>query len=196
MLFTVKEDLILLRELKLTVNQLMFIKMLVRDFSQDERTWRRSSYAMSLEFQTLCPLSAEELGSLIERDIVIDLNDGKGKIYYDCFEINPKYQRKFALKITGMPSDLASAYPYEIDTGTFKFLGKDASAEEIGIDYLKAINKSEEEHERVMDDLRWAIEYNKLECGLKKFVKIRYWLHIRDLRTRINPKPISDVQLG
>lgn len=196
MLFTVKEDLTLLRELKLTVNQLTFIKMLVRDYSMNESEWRRSSYAMSLEFQTLCPLSTEELVDLINREIIIDLNDTKGKIYYDCFEINTKYQRKFTLKIVGMPSELVDAYPYEIDTGQFKFFSKDASADEIGEDYLRAINKSETEHEAIMQDLAWAKHHNLLPVGLKKFIKSRYWLHIREIKTKIMPNPINNGRIG
>lgn len=196
MLFTVKEDLILVRELKVTPKQLMFIKMLVRDYSMDEASWKRHSYAMSLEYQTLCPLTLEEIHDLVARDIVLDLNDKSGKIFYDCFEINPKYQRKFVIQITGMPSDLCEAYPYEIINADFRFFAKDASADEIGMTYLKAINKSKEEHERVMDDLEWAKQNNALPVGLKKFVNSKYWIYIRQLRARIVPKTIPNAKLG
>lgn len=196
MLYTVKEDLILLRELKLTVKQLMFIKMLVRDPSLDQASWRKLSYAMSLEFQKTNPLDKDELLDLIKREIIIDLNDTTGIIYYDCFEINPKYQRRFVLKVTGMPTELFDAYPYEINTGTFRFWGKDISAEELAKSYLQAIDKNEAQHAMIMEDLEWAKANNALLVGLKKFVDSKYWFYIRDLKKRTTPNTINDVTIG
>jgi hypothetical protein len=195
MLFTVKEDLTLLRELKLTPKQLMFIKMLARDYSLTDSEWTRYSAAMALEYQTLCPLSHEELEDLLKREIIIDYNV-KGQLYYDSFEINPKYLKKFVLQVTGLPSQLWEAYPYRIVKDNFEFFAKTASAEEIAKDYLKAIGKKSEEHEKVLDDLQWAVKNNMLPVGLKQFVASRYWLFIRDQRSKFNPKSISDVKLG
>jgi hypothetical protein len=196
MLFTVKEDLGLIKDLKVNVNQLMFIKMLVRDYSREEREWQRESYAISLEFQHLCPLSAEELLDLVARDIIINLNDKSGKIFYSDFEINPKYQKKFMLQVTGMPSEIFDAYPYELETTSFKFFAKNASADEIAKDYLKAIGKRREEHEEVLADIEWAVKNKALQIGLKQFIATKYWLYIRQLRLKVTPKNISDVSLG
>ena len=196
MLFTVKEDLALIRELKINVNQLMFVKMLVRDFSKSEREWAKESYAMSLEFQHLCPLSAEELMDLLQRDIIINLNDNKGKILYSDFEINPKYQRKFVLKVTGMPTELCDAYPYEIDNNQFKFFARNISAEDVAKTYLKAINNNREEHEEILKDIKWAVENRALPVGLKAFVESKYWIHIRMLRIKSPAKSLGDVELG
>ena len=194
MLFTVKEDLELVRNLKVTPKQLMFLKMLVRDYSMDDSTWTRYSAAMALEYQHLCPLTPEELSDLIKREIIVDFNQ-KGHLFYDSFEIHPKFLKKFTLQVTGFPSQLWEAYPYRIVKDGFEFFAKTASAEEIAKDYLKAIGKKQEEHEKVLDDLQWAIKNNALPMGLKQFVSSRYWLFIREQRSRL-VKNISDVKLG
>jgi hypothetical protein len=197
MLFTVKEDLTLMRELKLSPRQLVLIKMLVRNPSMDEREWKLSSYAMSNEFQALSPLSADELADLISREIIIDLNTSSDKIYYDCYEINPRYQYKFTLAVIGMPSELAEAYPREghIQDGR-TFPARDAGANEIAEEYMKAIGKDEKAHERVMQDLEWAKANKKIGVGLKKFVNTKYWLYIRELKKKVNPKTIDNARLG
>src|SRR5690554_6188664 len=197
MLFTVKEDLALMRELKLNPKQLTFVKMLTRDYSMDQRTWQLQSYAMSLEFQQLCPLTADDLADLIEREIILDLHDlSDSKIYYDHFELNPRYLRRFMLQVTGLASELFDLYPYEIVNGDLRFFAKDASADVIAPSYMKAINKSQKEHNAVIDDLKWAIKHNKLQCGIKKFVDTRFWLYIRDLRKRVNPIITDDARIG
>lgn len=197
MLFTVKEDLTLMRELKLSPKQLILIKMLVRNPSMDEREWKLSSYAMSNEFQKLSPLSADELADLMSRDIIIDLNTSSDKMYYDCYEIGRKYQHKFTLAVVGMPSELADAYPREGTIGDGrKFNARDAGANEIAMEYMKAIDKDEKNHAQVMDDLKWAKDNEKIGVGLKKFVNTKYWLYIRELRKRVNPKLVSNVRIG
>jgi len=196
MIFSVKDDLRLIRELKLTPKQLMFIKMLIPNPTVSEGNARRESYALSLEFQDLCPLTADELLDLISRDIILDLNDGKGPIYYDCYEINHKYMKLFSLKVTGKASQLVDAYPFDIDNGTLQFKSKDAGPEEIAEMYLKAIHNNDEEHERVMDDLEWAKKNNALSTGIKKFVATKYWLHIRELRKKKPNADLSHVRIG
>lgn len=195
MLFTVKDDLNLIRELKINPKQLMFVKMLARDFSMSDSEWTRYSAAMTLEYQQLCPLTIAELEDLIKREIVIDVNQ-KGEKFYDCFEIHPKFLRKFVLQVTGFPSELWDLYPYRISKDGFEFFAKTASVEEIAKDYLKAINNKQEEHEKVISDLKWAIQNNALPIGLKQFVGSRYWLYIRELKGKTNPKNFTDAKLG
>jgi hypothetical protein len=197
MLYTVKEDLDLVRDLKVTPRQLMFIKMLVKDHTVASDEWRRLSYAMSLEFQDLTPLSTEELIDLIARDIVIDLNKIGGPIFYDCYEINPKFLRKFTLKVTGLPTHLCDTYPRFFEMNGSKFNAQDAGAEEIARTYLNHINKDEEEHERIIDDIEWAKENEFIKMGIKKFVNTRNWLSIRELRgNAISVKRVDNGRIG
>ena len=139
MLFTVKQDLELLRTLNLTTRQLMFVKMIIPDDSIEESVWKRRSYAMALEFQDLCPMEHEELIDLITRDIVVDYNDLGQRITYDNYEVNPKYLAKFKISVIGKPSQLFNTYPNFFDNGTVRYNAKDAGPEEFAPMYLKAI---------------------------------------------------------
>lgn len=196
MLYTVKEDLELCKEFKITPRQLMFIKMLVKDPSMEDGEWRKLSYAMSNEFQDKVGLSAHELADLIARDIIIDYNTIGSKIFYDCYEINPKFSHKFMLKVRPMASELEDAYPSFLLINGQKYIARNASAEEIAPMYLKAIEKNPEEHKRVIDDLKWAVENNVLSIGLRKFVDTKFWKAIRELRENgDNAKHTSDVRI-
>lgn len=196
MLFTVKQDLELCKEFKFTPRQLMFVKMLVRDPAMEESAWRRHSYAMSLEYQDRIGMSADELSDLISRDIIKDLNPIGSKIYYDCFEINEDLLYKFSLKVYPMPAQLEDAYPYHVFIGNNRYTIKNASAQEIGENYLRAINNNEEEHKRILDDVKWAVENKCLNIGLRKFVDIKYWFAIRELRKSNDLSKIqSDVTI-
>jgi len=182
MLFTVKQDLELCKEFKVNPRQLMFIKMLVKNPSMEESAWRRHSYAMSLEFQDVIGLSADELSDLISRNIIVDHNTIGSKVYYDCFEIDPKFTHKFSLKVYPMPAQLEEAYPYYTIIENRRYTIRNASAQEISENYLRGINNDEKEHERILDDIKWAVENKALNIGLKKFVDIKYWNAIRELR--------------
>jgi hypothetical protein len=185
MLFTVEDDLRLLKELKLTANQLLFVKMLAPDPTFDGADWKKQSYKMALEFQnTTKGLTPNELADLIARDVIIDLNDN-GKSFYDYYELSPKFLRYFSLKVYPMPTQLMDAYPtrFKGSDGRF-FLGITASAEEIAKDYLRFINNDVEEHGRVLDDIAWGIKNDAIKLGLKKFVLTKYWLVIREVRLK------------
>lgn len=197
MLYTVKEDLDLCIELKLTPAQLMFVKMLIPDLSLDESERRKRGYALSIKYQReLKGLKEEELSDLLARDIIIDFND-MGKCYYEYYEINPKYYTKFALKVYPMVTELYDLYPAVFINEVGKeFIARNCSDQEIAQDYLRAINKDPEEHKRVIEDLKWAKNNNAIALGLKKFVQTKYWLAIRELRKRKgNSKSSVDVTI-
>ena len=197
MLFDIEKDLELMKVLKLTTRQLAFVKILIPDQSLNERESSRRVYKNALMYQDLCPLSTEELIDLVSREVIIDHNKIGGEIYYDNYEINPKYLKDFVLRVIGYPSDLISHYPKWVSfkDGT-KFNGVDGSDVEIAKDYIRAIGNSKEEHERVLDDLSWAIRNDEINCGVVKFVKTKRWLAFRELRNNLSSKTFSDVNIG
>jgi hypothetical protein len=196
MLFTVKEDLDLIKFFKITPKQLMFIKMLVKDPSLDDALWRRQSYALSMEFNDLCPLTSDELADLISREILIDYSGIGGSIEIDYLEIHPKFKSKFMLKVTPLSSELFEEYPPCFKNDGVIYNARTASAQEIAPAYMRAIAKSTDEHEKILDDLRWAVKNNVLKIGLDKFVKSRYWEVIRDMRKNYNSSTINKIKIG
>jgi hypothetical protein len=195
MLHTVEEDLELCKEFKLSPAQLMFVKMLVKDPAYDDPDWKKKSYKMSLEYKAvLGGLDPDELADLVAREIIEDLNDF-GKSLYDYYEINPKFAGNFELKVYPMPMELFDRYP-----GMFRgsngrdFIGRTCSAEEIALEYLRAIDKDPEEHKRVIQDLEWAKKNNGIILGLQKFVLTRFWEVIRKSRNTHSNKA-SDVTI-
>lgn len=196
MLFTVEEDLNLCIELELTSNQLMFIKMLARDPSCNNPEWKKKSYELTMKFQNMTKkkgLDPLELADLISREIIMDFND-IGKSFYDYFELGEKFKNKFELKVYPMPNQLFDAYPTTFVSESKTFMAKTASPQEISVEYMRAIGKNEEEHKRVLEDLKWAVDKKLIKIGLKKFVLLKYWEQIRKLRNQhINKK--SNVRI-
>ena len=195
MLHTVKDDITLCGELKLSPKQLIFVKLLVSDPRLDKAERRITATKLCLEFKDVMNgLSPDEMADLIARDIVIDYNE-HGKCMYDYYEINPKFASKFELQVYPMASQLQDAYPVRFKGSDGKFyLGISASAEEIAMEYLRAIDKNPEEHARVMDDLAWAVKNNGIIMGIKKFVITKYWKVIRDARGK-HTSNVSSIKI-
>jgi hypothetical protein len=193
MLFTVKQDLDLCVEFKVTPRQLMFIKMLVRDPKLDSGEWNKQSYMMTNKFkQELGGMTPTELADLLAREIIIDYNS-LGQTFYDSYEINPKWAAKFELKVFPLVNALFDAYPYFLYMEGKRYVAKSISPAEIAEEYLLAINNDVREHERVLDDVKWAMKNNALATGLKKFVGSKYWLAIRELRSTGTQNITSNV---
>lgn len=185
MLYTVKKDLDLCIEFKINAGQLMFLKMLVPDLTVSKADSRKAGYAMSMQFKNeLKGIPTKDLVDLIARDIIIDHNDA-GKTLYEYYEINPRFYYKFSLSIYPMVNELHDSYPdFFYDAAGVKYVAKGCSAEEISLDYLKAINNDPEEHEKVIEDVLWAKNNKAIVMGLKKFVAAKYWTAIRELRVK------------
>lgn len=185
MLHSIVEDVDLCEELKLSPSQLMFVKLLVSDPALDTATRKKNAIKLSLRYKDVTGgLAVEEMIDLISRDIVIDYNDA-GKCQYDYYEINPKFASKFELKVYPMPFELQDAYPARFKGSDGKlYLGSNVSAEEIAMDYIRAIDNNLEEHKEVMKDLAWGVENNAIILGLKKFVLTRYWKVLREARLK------------
>ena len=195
MLFNVEEDLKLCQELKLTARQLMFVKILYRDPKLDAKEWRLKSYEMSLRFQDLSPLTEDELTDMVERDIIIDLNTSGGKVYYDCFEINPKYKKKFSMNIVSWVSELFDVYPKFFYMEGRRFNAITTSEDDIAEYYLKAIGKRRETHEEVISLTKTAAEDSMITMGIEKFIKTKHWLSLRVLKQE-SKRITNDSKLG
>lgn len=184
MLYTVKQDLKLCEQFKLTPMQLFFLKTKVRNPSKTESDQARESKQLALKFQTVFKkqgIKLSELADLISRDIVVDNNE-HGAVYFDLYELSGKWQNKLRLAVYPMPQELWDKYPVTITIDGKNYPARSASAEDLAQPYLKAIDNEGSEHQKVLDDVQWAIDNNELKIGLKKFVEQKYWLYIRAIR--------------
>jgi hypothetical protein len=191
MLYTVKDDLNLLQELKLTPKQLIFIKLIYQP-TPDER---RINRGLIYKFQKVSPLASEELIDLINREIVIDSNE-IGNMYYDQYELNSKFLKLFAVKTANFIGQIRDLYPKRFEVAGRLYNGIDCDVADHAKDYLEAIGNDYDEHERVKDDLKWAVENNRINMGLKKFIVGRYWLAFREERNKPGQKPIINARIG
>jgi hypothetical protein len=197
MLFDVEKDLFILRELKINPKQLMLIKVLVPDPALNNREEQARLYRQGEMMKTSkCKLTHDEVADLLSREIIINHGKIGGDILYGELELNPRFLKHFSLKVQGMPSSLAEAYPNWFYIQGKRFNAKDCGPVDIAQDYIKAIEGSEEEHARVMDDVAWAIKNDEINCGLLKFVKSKRWNAIRELRDNLSSKTFSDVNIG
>ena len=184
MLYTVKEDLELCKQFKLSPMQLMFLKILVNDPNKTEGDQVKDAKQLSLKFQTVfakTPITPDELADLIARDFIIDYNED-GQLYFDLYELSGKWKNKLRLAVYPMPQQLWDKYPINLNISGKMVVAKNASPEDIAMPYLRNINKSPEEHQKVLEDIEWAIDNNEINIGLKKFVDSKYWLHIRAIK--------------
>ena len=190
MVHTVREDLDLCVEFKITPKQLMFIKMLIPDLSLQQPERRKSSWKMAFEFQDkLGGLSAEEIADLVGKDMIIDSNE-RGQTQHDYYEINPAYQHRFTVKAEGgMPGELFKVYPAFFKDGQGKeYIAKNCGVHDIALPYIKAIGKDKELHEQIISDVKWAVSSNAIPMGLRKFVDTHYWEALHQIRIRSTHK--------
>ena len=195
MLHSVKDDLNLCRDLNVTPKQLMFVKMLYKNPSMSERDWQLQSDAMTMEFQDVCPFDEKELNDLIERKIITDLNTPNARTFYDCFEINPKFQKLFSLKVVPWVSQIVDSYPRFFHMEGKRFNAVTVSAEEIAEVYIRAIDNKQEMHEEVLRVLEWAKENEMIKMGVEKFIKTKHWLSLKLLNNE-SKRNVNDAKLG
>ena len=198
MLYTVEDDLELCIKLKVSPKQLMYLKMLMPDSSYLDSELRVRNYEWCLKFQgELKGLSPDELADLISRDFLIDLNDAD-KYQHDYFKLTDKASLELRRYFYSMAWELHEEYPDFLsrknDNGN-PLAAKTCTENEIIKDYIRAINNDQEEHKRVLEDVRWAKKNNMILMGLKKFVGSRHWNAIREYR-KTKSKPTSNVKLG
>jgi hypothetical protein len=185
MIYTISKDLDLCVKLKLTVNQLFFLKLLVPDMSLEATERRKKSYALCLKFQNETKgVNTLEINDLVNRDIILDLNR-KGESYYDCYEINPIFAPSFFRMNVEIVEELYDAYPnfFTNDRGQ-QFVAKSCTPADISVEYLKNINNDPVEHHKILADIAWAKNNGGILMGLKKFVACKFWLSIRELREK------------
>lgn len=173
----------------------MFVKMLYCPPSSDGPTWRRESYAMTLEFQDIGNLSSKELNDMIDRNIIIDLNSPGGKMFYDSFELNPRFIKKFSLNVVSWASEIVDMYPRFFHMEGKKYNAITISAQDIAETYLKAIDKNPEMHEEVKSCLKWASENDCIKMGVEKFIKTKQWLSIKLLKSDAK-RTVNESKLG
>ena len=185
MLYTVKEDLELCEQFKLSPMQLFFLKLYIQDPNKTEGDQIMESKKLRLKFQSVFSkrlITPNELADLISRDIIEDYNEAGDHKLFDLFELSGKWRNKLRLAVYPMPAELCDAYPIKGEINGKHYNPRNASENEIAQGYLRAINKDTEEHARVLDDLKWAIDNNQINIGLKNFVNSKYWLYIRAVR--------------
>lgn len=191
MLYTVKDDINLLQDLKLTPKQLLFIKLIYQPTPEA----RKINTGLIYRFQKLCPLSSQELIDLITRDIILDSNE-IGNMYYDQYELNPKFLKNFAVKTVNFIGQLRDIYPQRFEVNGKNYNGIDCDPADYAKDYLEAIGNDYDEHERVKEDLLWAKNNNKINMGFKKFIVGRYWLLFREDKNKPGNNFISNARIG
>ena len=186
MLYTIKEDLELCERFKLSPKQLMFLKIMIGDPSKIEGEQAKEIRKLAVKFQTVfkkCNITPDELSDLISRDILEDYNK-PGETFFDMYELSGLWRNKLRLAVYPMPQELFDTYPLTITVQGKLFNGRNASPEDFAMTYLSAIGKDGDEHKKVLEDVEWATTHQLLTVGLEKFVKTRYWDHIRMIREK------------
>ena len=184
MLYTAEDDIRLCSSLDINPVQLMFLKMLVKPPELTRQDWKLLSYKRSLMFgDKVKGIPVKDIADLVQRDIVIDLND-KGRKQYDYYEISDEFNDLFRLHYKGLPQDIHDHYPHTFVSDGTSYVAKGCSEHDIALPYLKAINNNIEEHNEVLKDIEWGIKNNMIKLGLRKFVEGQYWKTLRVFRTK------------
>jgi len=164
----------------------MFLKIMIGDPSKIEGEQAKEIRKLAVKFQTVfkkCNITPDELSDLISRDILEDYNK-PGETFFDMYELSGLWRNKLRLAVYPMPQELFDNYPLTITVQGKLFNGRNASPEDFAMNYLSAIGKDGDEHKKVLEDVEWAVTNQLLSVGLEKFVKTRYWDHIRMIRSK------------
>lgn len=166
-------DLDALLRYNLTPNQYVFLFL----------THTRQYAAMYKFGQEGPSFSAEEIGNLVDRGLVLNLNKA-GYYYMDFFVLTDELGRDlFDQDREKAALEFWNAYPVMIRdprTGeTFSLLNTDKR--EFLKDYYARIGHSEKKHQRVMDALHYAIDKNLVDMTIRQWLDSEQWTIMEEL---------------
>lgn len=206
MIFTIENDIELCKQYGITLEQLSYIKIHVRDPKISLKDHSTKVYKLLCEFCKLYGVDITKSIStvqkvrkeynekklnlaklvkipLMEKDILLPINITNPDIGPDLVEINPLFISDFNINIEDMPAEVMEVYPHFIQLpGNDRFLAKNTSHQEFGLEYLKYIKNDRELHKKVVEHIIWAKENNKLLLGLRKFIETKHWEALFELR--------------
>lgn len=219
-MFNRNDDLLLCEKYKIKPNQLSLIKLYIEDPEIESEKSSKAEFMKNIhrfgklfgidltkepraadkkkEYNTrLQNFLKENLHELIQKNILIAPPQIKGKpTALDLFEINPEFMTDFELDLYGMPDELFDTYPNFIEIKGKKAPAKNTTVEVFGIDYLKKINNCPQKHKEILELVTWAKENKCIMFGLEKFVQLRNWEALKELKEEGGGNVGFSVELG
>ncbi|MFD2572039.1 hypothetical protein ACFSUS_15450 [Spirosoma soli] len=128
--------------------------------------------------------SAEEIGNLVDRGLILNLNKA-GYYYMDFFVLTDEVGKDlFDLDREKAAMEFWNAYPIllrDSKTGeNYSLLNTDK--QQLLKDYYTQVGHSEHKHRRVMEALDYAIENNLIDMTIRQWLDSEQWTCILELK--------------
>lgn len=148
-------------------------------------------YAAMYKFGQEGPgFSAEEIGNLVDRGLILDLNKS-GRYYMDFFVLTDSVGKDlFDQDREKAALEFWNAYPILLrDSRTkenYSLLNTDKP--QFLKDYYVRVGHSETKHDRVMEALDYALETNLIDMTIRQWLDSEQWtllLELKEMRERV-----------
>lgn len=129
--------------------------------------------------------SAEEIGNLVDRGLIMNLNKA-GYYYMDFFVLTDELGRDlFDQDREKAALEFWNAYPVMIrdprNGETFSLLATNKA--QLLKDYYARVGHSEAKHQRVMEALNYAIDKNIIDMTIRQWLDSEQWTIMEELMT-------------
>ena len=173
---TIQFDLDALMRYNITPNQYVFLFL----------THTRQYAAMYRFGQEGPSFSAEEIGNLVDRGLILNLNKA-GYYYMDFFVLTDDIGKNlFDLDRDRAALEFWNAYPIllrDSKTGeTFSLITTDK--QQFLADYYIRVGHSESKHRRVMEALDYALETNLIDMTIRQWLDSEQWTCLLELKAQ------------
>jgi hypothetical protein len=142
-------------------------------------------YAAMYKFGQEGPsFSAEEIGNLVDRGLILNLNKA-GYYYMDFFVLTDEVGKDlFELDREKAALEFWNAYPIflrdSVTGENYSLLNTDK--QQLLKDYYVRVGYSEHKHRRVMEALDYAIENNMIDMTIRQWLDSEQWTCILELK--------------
>ncbi len=143
-------------------------------------------YAAMYKFGQEGPsFSAEEIGNLVDRGLILNLNKA-GHYYMDFFVLTDEVGKDlFDLDREKAALEFWNAYPIllrDSKTGeNYSLLNTDKK--QFIKDYYTLVGHSEQKHQRVMEALDYAIDNTMIDMTIRQWLDSEQWTLVLELKT-------------
>lgn len=126
-------------------------------------------------------LTKDELHDLIDRDYLYNWND-TGAYKLDQFELTDKCRHMFDTNCAWVLAEqFIEAYPKWININGKQVPARSCDLDALEKEYYARIVKRGM-HEKVMEQLNWAVKNRKISMGIEKWFSSRQWEALEEMR--------------
>lgn len=188
----------LLVKYKITANQYLLCYYLAYDDAMDiHHLLRYNSSSMINRYQTLVKgWVPSDFKNLKDQGLLID-NNKPGELILNKFKVADFFKRELFIGKEDAFEEFLNEYPIWLPMENGKNLpARTGDFEELTRLYGKAIGANKANHQKIMDVLKKAKEFNLVTMGLEKAIKSRQWETWHLMIDKLGLDELSGAKIG